>query len=82
MIPAWFCVLSYDFIRTLELLGLVQSFSDFSDFEFLTGQHFSDFGSRIRSSKEPLGHGHEPARAFIGTRIHRPKGKAVFKADR
>ena len=34
-------------LKTLELFGLAQSFSNFSDFEFLTGQHFSDFGSRI-----------------------------------
>ena len=34
-------------LKTLELLGLAQSLSNFSDFEFLTGQHFSDFGSRI-----------------------------------
>ena len=34
-------------LKTLELLGLAQSFSNFSDFEFPTGQHFSDFGSRI-----------------------------------
>ena len=34
-------------LKTLELWGLAPSFSNFSDFEFLTGQHFSDFGSRI-----------------------------------
>ena len=34
-------------LKTLELLGLAQSFSNFSDFELPTGQHFSAFGSRI-----------------------------------
>ena len=34
-------------LKTLELWGLAPSLSNFSDFEFLTGQHFSDFGSRI-----------------------------------
>ena len=34
-------------LKTLELWGLAPSFSNFSDFEFLTGQHFSDFGLRI-----------------------------------
>ena len=34
-------------LKTLELLGLAQSFSNFSDFEFLADQHFSDFESRI-----------------------------------
>ena len=34
-------------LKTLELLALVQSLSNSSDFEFPTGPPFSDFGSRI-----------------------------------
>ena len=46
-------------LKTLELLGLAQSFSNFSDFEFLADQHFSDLESRImvRIRSNPTSHG-------------------------